>query len=432
VTSSGRPPGRWALSRTVANLAPSATIAINERSRELIRAGQKVYRFGLGQSPFPVPRSVVEELRVNAHQKDYLPMRGLERLRGAVVDYYRRRHGLSFHPDGVLVGPGSKELMFLLQVVFDGELVIPSPGWVSYAPQAQILGRDVVFLPTRFEDGWKLHPTQLDELCAAKPERARVLVLNYPSNPTGATYDAAELESIAAAARRNNLIVLSDEIYGELEFDGNHATIASFYSEGTIISSGLSKWCGAGGWRLGTFAFPESLFWLADAMAAVASETYTSVSAPIQFAAVSAFQSNLGIERYLANTRRLLGPLLAEVRERLSAAGARVTPAQGGFYLFPDLTPLSDSLARRGVVDGPSLCARLLEERHVAVLPGSDFGRAREELTLRIACVDFDGARALAALETLPPAEKVDSSLLAQLCEPVLEGVDRLADWLAS
>jgi len=418
------------LARTVAGLSPSATIAINERSRELIRAGQKVYRFGLGQSPFPVPRSVVEELRANAHQKDYLPMRGLERLRVAVVDYYRRRHGLGFQQEGVLVGPGSKELMFLLQVVFDGELVIPSPGWVSYAPQAQILGRDVAFLPTRFEDGWKLDPAQLDELCTTNPERARVLVLNYPSNPTGATYTARELEAIAAAARRNNLIVLSDEIYGELEFDGNHATIASHYPEGTIISSGLSKWCGAGGWRLGTFAFPEALFWLADAMAAVASETYTSVSAPIQFAAVRAFQSNLGIERYLANTRRLLEPLLAEVAQRLSAAGARVTPARGGFYLFPDLTPLRERLARRGIVDGPSLCTRLLEEQRVAALPGSDFGRAREELTVRIACVDFDGARALAALEGLPPSDRVDVDLLAQLCAPVLEGVDRFADWL--
>jgi len=431
MTKTQRRLDKWALISTVRNLEPSATIAINELSTSLRRQGRQVYRFGLGQSPFPVPRSVVEELRANAHQKDYLPMRGLEPLREAVADYYQRRHRVAIRAEDVLVGPGSKELMFLLQVAFDGQLLVPSPGWVSYAPQAQILGRDVSFLHTRLEDDWKLMPAQLDAATRDDPERPRVLVLNYPSNPTGVTYTRDELSALADVARTRNVIVLSDEIYGELDFDGDHVSIASDYPEGTIITSGLSKWCGAGGWRLGTFAFPPGLKWLADAMAAVASETYTSVSAPIQFAAIRAFAGNIGIERYLSNVRRLLGALLAEVASRLARAGARVAPAAGGFYLFPELGAFSAKLADRGIRTSADLCASLLDETGVAILPGSSFGRAPEELSARLACVDFDGAKALAALEVLPPNAEVGPELLARLCGNVLEGTDRMAEWLA-
>ncbi len=150
-------------------------------------------------------------------------------------------------------------------------------------------------------------------------------------------------------AREFDLIVLSDEIYGQTHFSGGHVSIARFYPERTIISSGLSKWCGAGGWRLGTFSFPPDLDWLQQAMAAVASETYTSVSAPIQFAAVEAFSANAEIERYLVHVRGVLAAVAGRSVSILRQSGLRVHMPTGAFYLFLDFTPLAGQLAQRGV-----------------------------------------------------------------------------------
>ena len=140
------------LNLNVRGIPQSATLAINEKSEQLRRAGKKVYKLGLGQSPFPVPQPVVNALKANAFQKDYLAVKGLYQLRESIAEYYSRVQGLDFSFEDVLIGPGSKELMFLLQFVYYGDLVIPTPSWVSYAPQAQIIGRHVRWIPTnRFE-----------------------------------------------------------------------------------------------------------------------------------------------------------------------------------------------------------------------------------------------------------------------------------------
>jgi histidinol-phosphate/aromatic aminotransferase/cobyric acid decarboxylase-like protein len=269
------------LNLNVRGLSQSATLAINERSRELAREGREVFRLGLGQSPFPVPGPVTEGLREHAHEKDYLPVKGLWELRQAVAAYHQRAEGVNISAEDILIGPGSKELMFIVQLTYYGDLVIPTPSWVSYAPQAHIIGRHIRWVPTRPENDWRLTPEELDRLCSSDPTRPRIIILNYPSNPTGDTYTVSELRELARVARTYRVVLLSDEIYGELHHRGQHVSIARYYPEGTIISAGLSKWCGAGGWRLGTFAFPPALRWLQDAMAVVASETYTSTSAPI-------------------------------------------------------------------------------------------------------------------------------------------------------
>jgi aspartate aminotransferase len=419
------------LNLRVRGLGKSATIAIGERCEAMARAGREVFRLGLGQSPFPVPPEVVEALRENATRKEYLPTRGLAALREAIADYHRRRHGTACSPDDVLIGPGSKELMFLLQVVYYGDLIVPTPAWVSYAPQARIVGRHVHFLHTRADEGWKLRPELLQRLCREDPGRPRILVLNYPSNPTGGSYAAGELQELAGVAETFGVIVLSDEIYGELHHEGGHISIERFYPHGTIVSSGLSKWCGAGGWRLGTFAFPSRLRWLREAMEAVASETYTSTSAPIQYAAVRAFQGSLAIERYLWQARRILAALGGEAVTRLRKRGVHVEVPVGAFYLFPDFSPLAPALASRGIASSLELCERLLEETGVAVLPGTAFGRVEDELTARLAYVDFDGAQAIAAAEGHDTQQSIGAEFLERYCGRTLAAVDWLCKWIA-
>lgn len=418
------------LNLNVRGMTPSATLAIQERCAAMRAERREVYRLGLGQSPFPVPRPVIEQLQANAHQKDYLAVRGLAALREAVAEYHHRSQGIAATADDVLIGPGSKELMFLLQLVYYGDLVIPSPAWVSYAPQARIVGRQIRWVDTRPENGWRLLPDDLERLCREDPDRPRIVILNYPSNPTGKSFTPEDLESIAAVARRYRAVLLSDEIYGELQHDGGHVSIARYYPEGTIVSSGLSKWCGAGGWRLGTFTFPRSMDWLLSAMAAVASETYTSTSTPIQHAAVRAFAGGLRIERYLRNSRRILAALGKACARRLREAGASVDDPVGGFYLFPDFGPFREGLKARGIATSPELCERILEETGVAILPGADFGRPAGELTARLAYVDFDGARALAAVEVLPQETELDDGFLGIHCDRMLKAMGLLADWL--
>jgi len=409
-------------------MGASATVAINERCDALRAAGRRVFKLGLGQSPFPVPPRVVQALRDHAHQKDYLPVRGLPALRQAVAAYHERRDGVARGAEDVLVGPGSKELMFLLQLVYYGDLVIPTPAWVSYAPQARVIGRQVRLIDTQPEQAWRLTAGRLEQLCQEDPARPRIVILNTPDNPTGGSYSRHELRALAEVSQRYRVVLLSDEIYGELHHGGDHFSIASLYPEGTIISSGLSKWCGAGGWRLGTFLFPPGMRWLLDAMAAIASETFTSTCAPVQYAAVAAFQEDPETESYLRSSRRILGALGGWVHGRLVAAGLECARPQGGFYLFPDFSPAIGNLGAVGIADSLSLCERLLEDTGVAILPGAVFGRPPTELTARLAYVDFDGEAALEAAAGQDGA--LDEAFLRRHCGAVVEATERVVGWL--
>lgn len=416
----------------VRGMGRSATLAINERIADMRREGRDVVRLGLGQSPFPVPDCMVRALRERAHEKDYLPVKGLPALRQAIVDYYDRHEGLAYRPENVLVGPGTKELMFLVQLVYYGDLVIPAPSWVSYAPQARIIGRHLHWLPTDIESGMGVTPEALENVCRTDPDRPRLLILNYPGNPTGTAYSEDQLRGIAEVARQYRVLLLADEIYSGLRFDGRHASIARFYPEGTILSNGLSKWAGAGGWRLGAFTFPRTLTWLCEAMSAVASETFTSTAAPIQYAAIPAFEPSDEMDDYLRRARAVLESLLTHSYDRLHAAGAELTHPRGGFYLFPKFVASRSRLAERGITTSGELCERVLDELGVAMLPGHSFGRPEHELSVRISCVDFNGAEALDAAAELARGNLPGEDFLVKYCNPTYDAINRLCDWVTA
>jgi aspartate aminotransferase len=411
----------------------SATLDINDRVKILQREGKKIYNFGIGQSPFPVPTSVVDALKLYAKEKDYLPAKGLPALREAVAGFHKAKDNVEINPDFILVGPGSKELMFLLQIAFYGEIVVPTPAWVSYVPQAKILGKKVRLIHTTFEDKWHITPQRLEEFLESEHDvyRPRIMVLNYPGNPDGLTYSLDQVKKIAEVARKYELILLSDEIYGQLHHKGEHVSMARFYPEGTIISSGLSKWCGAGGWRLGTFTFPKDLDWLLDAMTSLASETYTSVSSPIQYAAVHAYRGGVDIERYLSHARRILSGLGKDCYQILSDAGIRIHPPEGAFYIFPDFTPLANQLYNKGIENNNTLCERLLQDIGVAMLPGTVFERPYAELTARLSYVNFNGTKAITASEQSSLQNGLPEDFISQMCEETIEGTQKIADWVS-
>ncbi|MEL6543179.1 MAG: aminotransferase class I/II-fold pyridoxal phosphate-dependent enzyme, partial [Myxococcota bacterium] len=222
--------------------------------------------------------------------------------------------------------------------------------------------------------------------------------------------------------RRHSVVALSDEIYAPLHASGYAPSLAEFYPERTLISGGLSKWCGAGGWRLGTLMIPDALSELRAAVVTAASETFTSVSAPIQWAACTAYAPDPSMADYLSRSRRVLRAVANHCARALRTAGARVHDSEGGFYLLPDF-----SGAQHLAPSSDALCAELLDAADIACLPGTAFGRRADELSLRIAFVDFDGARALAEWD-----EKEDSErFVASHCPRIVTAMSQLISTLS-
>ena len=406
------------LKNLVKDLKPSSTLLINETSRRLEKQGKKIFKFGFGQSPFKVPVDVVEELKNNAHQNQYLPMQGLSKLRDAVAKYTSVKKNFNYKSENVIIGPGSKELMFLLHIIFDGEIILPAPSWVSYAPQA-ILGRNKVkILQTKAENNWFPTAKEIEELILKEKNKNYLLFINSPNNPSGQICE--NLEEIAEVANKYNLIILSDEIYSELSFEKNYKSISNYCPEKTIVSTGLSKWCGAGGWRLGYFIVPNSLNKLKDMINVLASETFSAVSAPIQFAAIKAYENDHS--HYINKSRNILSAVGNYVYENLKSNKVLINEPQGGFYLMPEFL-------NKKFNSSAEMCDDILNKTGVALLPGSDFGFEQNRMLARLSFTDFDGKK---FMEKIEDEIIIDDILINELAPKIVEGVDKLKKWSES
>ena len=412
-------------------LERSATLAINEHSDNLEKQGKHIFRFGFGQSPFPVPEKVVDSLQANSFRKNYLPVDGLPELRSAVANYHQKFDNINIESEQVLIGPGSKELMFSLQLALKGITILPAPCWVSYSPQAKILNREIIFTQTRYEDNWQLLPYQLTKVINNSRSQPKLLILNYPGNPHGCTFETELLKELANVCRKNKIIVLSDEIYSRIHYQGEHVSIARYYPEGTIISSGLSKWCAAGGWRLGHFSFPKELQYLQNVMASVASETYSCVSTPIQYAGITAYEDE-SIDDYLFHCRRILETVGQYCASTLIDAGIKVRMPVGAFYIFPDFQPFEEILNERNIYDSKTLCKQLLDDTGVALLPGSDFGRETKELSARLAYVNFNGNEALRKSMEISEETTLTMEHLSESVLDIVNGINEIINWIKS
>eukprot|EP01094_Clydonella_sp_ATCC50884_P026220 TRINITY_DN7127_c0_g1_i4.p1 TRINITY_DN7127_c0_g1~~TRINITY_DN7127_c0_g1_i4.p1 ORF type:complete len:367 (+),score=57.41 TRINITY_DN7127_c0_g1_i4:573-1673(+) len=349
-----------------------------------------------------------------------------------------KRQGLSHFPtSNIAIGPGSKQLIFSALSSITANVALPAPSWVSYGPQVEIAQRRKPSTVTcNVQSRWFPTSKQLDRHMTRQQasrdsvaRRPTVLILNSPNNPTGQMMDALEMRELAEVARRWNMVVVSDEIYALTAHPSHeHVSFAKFYPEGTIVTSGLSKWCGAGGWRLGYMAIPERLSWMLPAVDTIASETFSAVAAPVQHAAVRAYQD----DDELVNFRRLQARTLSAVAKycyaALSKAGVSVLPAHGGFYMFLDFSRFSRRLVSDGVRSSRAMCKALLSDTGVALLPGSAFLRSKGEFTARFAFVDFDGEQALENIERYSDDDL--DEFVERHCPRMAEGVAALATWL--
>ena len=402
----------------IKNLKPSSTLLINEKSNKLESEGKKIFKFGFGQSPFKVPNQLVLELKNNATENSYLPIQGLSELRLAIAKYISLKKNYNYSSENILIGPGTKELMFLLNILFDGEVLLPIPSWVSYEPQA-ILGRNRIhWLQTTREKNWFPTAENIEKIVSRNKDKNYLLFINSPNNPSGQVCE--NLEEISVIVKKYNILVLSDEIYSELSFDDNYKSIANFCPEKTIISNGLSKWCSAGGWRIGHFVIPNELKKLKNSMKVLASETFSAVSAPIQYAAISAYEKDMS--EYVKSSRNILKNVGEYVYENLTSNKVLISKSQGGFYLMPEFVD-------KKFISSEEMCADLLNNTGVVLLPGSDFGFSKNKLIARLSFTDFNGEE---FMKNFSSDQIIKEEDIVKFAPKIVEGIKRLKVWVDS
>jgi len=404
------------IKKNISSLKSSATLVINEKAKELKAKGKKVYNFGFGQSPFPVPEKIINTLKKYAHKKEYLPIQGLPELREAISKYLFKRSGKVYSKENIIITPGSKEAMLLMHVAFNGEIILPAPSWVSYEPQAQIARNKVNWLKTSRENNWFPTAQQLEKkIKSVGIKKNIILILNSPNNPSGTV--CGNLKEIANVARKYKIIVLSDEIYTDLTFSNKYETISKYYPEMTLISGGLSKWCGAGGWRLGFFAAPKKLHTILESLISLASESYSTVNTPVQFAALEAYKGNY--ENYKKNVINILSSVGNYVYKKLKSNKILINAPQGAFYLMPEFI-------NKKYKNSSDLCKAILNETGVAMLPASNFGFKPNKMLTRLSYTDFDGSK---FLRNIPYNNNIDDELIVKYAPNVAEGVEKLSIW---
>ncbi len=378
----------------------SPTLAINESVKRIRDEGRRIFHMGFGEAPFPAPQRMINALQAHADRKSYLPVMGLPELIEAVADHQNQHAGVDTDQYDVVIGPGSKLILFAMQMAIPGDLLLPTPSWVSYRPQADLLQQRVIEVGTILSDeGYKFDGQSLLESIVTSRSQGlnpTKLLVNFPNNPSGLSISNDDLLDVAQICRDNGIVIISDEIYGRLSFDHTYRSLAALYPEGTLVTSGLSKHLSLGGWRLGIGMIPKNKSGLLNRFNHIASELWSSVPAPIQYAAIEAYQGHDDIERFIVDTTDIHATVNQYIAHELRAIGADCAIPQGGFYNWPDFSKL---LSKR-FGSSEDLSFHLLNEHGVATLPGSAFGEPASTLRLRLSGCDYDGGQALQQWET--------------------------------
>ncbi|SMY00997.1 pyridoxal phosphate-dependent aminotransferase [Brevibacterium linens] len=367
----------------------SATLAINETLQAKKAAGEKVLHLGFGEAGLPVPDDVLSCLQNAAGQNSYGAVVGSMDARAEAAGWFSRRDSPT-SAEQIIFAPGSKPLLFALLSVLEGDLVLPTPAWVSYAAQAEMVNKTLLRVPIPSEAGGVPDPDLLED--ALKKHLAAggnpgVLLLTVPDNPTGTVASKECVEAVCAVAEAYGLVVISDEIYAEVCHDGSAPSALHYLPERTVVTSGLSKSMALGGWRIG-FARVPANDWgrdLMDALVGVASEIWSSLAAPMQSAAAYVLSDPEPVTKHIERARTLHAKVAKAVYDAFTEAGASCRRPSAGFYLYPDFEPVRDRLEAKDITTSEQLADWLLLNHSVGVLPGSAFGDDERGLHARVA-----------------------------------------------
>jgi len=357
----------YRISQRAASLAPSLTLAIDSKAKQMKAEGLDVVGFGAGEPDFDTPQHIKDACAgaLAAGFTKYTPAAGIPELRQAIADKHKRENGLSYKPSQIIVSCGGKHSCF--NVIFatcqeGDEVIIPAPYWLSYPEMVKLAGAKPVILPTTDQTEFKVTPTQLR---AAITPRTRLFILNSPSNPTGSVYTPAEIQALGDICVERGVLIMSDEIYEHLLYDGATVkSVASFsqaHFEHTIIVHGFAKAWSMTGWRLGWCAAPEPIAKAIDAVQSHSTSNPTSFAQKGAVAALNGPQDHL--PKWLAEFARRRTYAFTKLNH---IPGLSCVNAQGAFYLFPNISKTG--------LKSSEFCAKLLEQEKVAAVPGIAFG----------------------------------------------------------
>lgn len=362
------------ISNRIKAMAPSATLAMSQKSQELRARGVDVINLSVGEPDFFTPEHIKEAAKkaISDNFSFYTPVAGYLSLRQAISEKLKRENGTDFAASQIVVGNGAKQALcnVILSIINPGdEVIIPVPAWVSYMEMVRLAEGVAVTVPATIEQGFKITASQLE---AAITPRTKAVLLCSPSNPTGAVYSKTELDKLAEVlARHKEITVISDEIYEHINFTGSFTSMASFaeISDRTVIINGVSKAYAMTGWRIGYCACPEDI---AKAVTKLQSQYSSNPSSIAQKAAEAAYtgpQECVEVMRKEFQKRR---DLVVELAERIP--GIRISRPEGAFYLFPDVSSFIGRKYDGGkITSSGDLALYLLEKAHVATVDGAAF-----------------------------------------------------------
>ncbi|WP_436772194.1 pyridoxal phosphate-dependent aminotransferase [Yinghuangia sp. YIM S09857] len=392
-----------------------ATLAAHELLEERRRRGERAYGLAFGEAGLPVHPLLRAELAAAAGHNTYGPVTGDARLQAAVSGYWSRR-GIVADPDLVVIGPGSKPLLYALRVALRGDVILPRPNWFGYAPQTAMLGGRNWTVPTPPGEGGVPDPELAREAVVrarAEGRHIRQIVVTIPDNPTGSLPKPETVRELCRVAEEWDLVIVSDEIYRDLVHEDGAELVgpAEIAPDRTVVTTGPSKSLGLGGWRLGAARFPDSHLGhrLWKRVRTFADEVWSAPSHPIQVAAATAFDEPDELVERVRRSARLHGRMAGAVAARWLSWGSLDYLPEAGFYIYPRLVEQARRLARNwDVRTGADLADLLLMRHGIGVLPGEVFGDSAEDLRLRIATSRLygtDDEQRTAALEAADPLE---------------------------
>jgi aspartate aminotransferase len=364
------------LAARAARVVPSPTLSITATAKAMAAQGLDVIDFASGEPDFDTPATVkaAAEAAIRAGFTKYTPSSGIDELRAAIAEKLKAEQGLVYDKSQILVSCGAKHSLYnLAEALLEAgdEVIIPTPFWVSYQDQVLLNDATPVLLPTREAEGYSIQEAELE---ARVTTRTKAIIVNGPCNPTGATYDRRTLEGIAAVALRHDLLIISDEIYEKVLYDGlRHVSIASLGPEvaaRTVVINGVSKAFAMTGWRIGYAAGPKDLI---TAMGNIQSQSTSNPCSISQKAAVAALR--LG-DAFTVDMVREFDRRRRVMVERLNKmAGVTCRMPSGAFYAFPNIGGVLNRNWKGGrLATASDLATYLLKEAQVAVVPGEPFG----------------------------------------------------------
>ena len=366
------------LSDRLKRLAPSATLAMSQKSSEMKAQGIDVINMSVGEPDFMTPGFIKEagKKAIDDNYSKYSPVPGYPVLREAIARKLKRENGLDYAASEIIVGTGGKQGVCnaILALVNPGdEVVIPAPYWVSYPQMVKLAGGTPVIVPAGIGQDFKITAAQLE---AAVTPKTKLVILCSPSNPTGSVYSEEELGELAGVAlAHDGLFVLSDEIYEHINYIGGHSSIAACpgMKERTVVCNGVSKAYAMTGWRLGWVAAPE---WIVKGLGKLQGQYTSGTSSVSQMAAVAAYEGDQSCVETFRETFRRRRDLIVSLAKDIP--GLEVNVPQGAFYLFPDCSAFFGKKdGRRTIGSSTDLALYLLEEGHVATVGGDAFGAPR-------------------------------------------------------